>query len=270
MKLSHAASRLRTAIAELRRAIGVGSGALLGCGLVDWVIIFLNVLVFDMPQICLCLDAISLLLILFLHDTLNLAVLEEYLLLLHLYAFGTILYKMVGDPCRKNRGWHTADNRDDAIKSCVIRDRAVVNLATQWCHRNTCRWLASWANRRRVKHVNSNLNVHNFLVGWLRVSSHTLSRQSQLGKESRFLQSRLSPCLESSIRRLQESAKLLCQAARFLFWSLFYFLWLLRRLTTLGYVQSRRLALSLRIRLSAYIFGDVEQPNEKSSRTPDL
>jgi hypothetical protein len=30
MKLSHAASRLRTAIAELRRAIGVGSGALLG------------------------------------------------------------------------------------------------------------------------------------------------------------------------------------------------------------------------------------------------
>ena len=31
MKLSHAASRLRTAIAELRHAIGVGSGALLGC-----------------------------------------------------------------------------------------------------------------------------------------------------------------------------------------------------------------------------------------------
>jgi hypothetical protein len=31
MKLSHAASRLRTAIAELTRAIGVGSGALLGC-----------------------------------------------------------------------------------------------------------------------------------------------------------------------------------------------------------------------------------------------
>ena len=30
MKLSHAASRLRTAIAELRRAIGVGSGDLLG------------------------------------------------------------------------------------------------------------------------------------------------------------------------------------------------------------------------------------------------
>ena len=30
MKLSHAASRLRTAIAELRRAIGVGSGVLLG------------------------------------------------------------------------------------------------------------------------------------------------------------------------------------------------------------------------------------------------
>jgi len=122
MKLSHAASRLRTAIAELRRAIGVGSGDLLGCGLIDWVIIILNVLVFDMPQIVLCLDAISLLLIFFLHDTLNLPVLEEYLLLLHLYALGTILYKMVGDPCRKNRGWHTADNRDDAIKSCVVRD----------------------------------------------------------------------------------------------------------------------------------------------------
>jgi len=30
MKLSHAASRLRTAIAELTRTIGVGSGALLG------------------------------------------------------------------------------------------------------------------------------------------------------------------------------------------------------------------------------------------------
>ena len=101
MKLSHAASRLRTAIAELRRAIGVGSGDLLGCGLIDWVIIILNVLVFDMPQIVLCLDAISLLLIFFLHDTLNLPVLEEYLLLLHLYALGTILYKMVGDPCRR-------------------------------------------------------------------------------------------------------------------------------------------------------------------------
>ena len=40
MKLSHAASRLRTAIAELRRAIGVGSGALLG---INWwyIIIFI-------------------------------------------------------------------------------------------------------------------------------------------------------------------------------------------------------------------------------------
>ena len=32
MKLSHAASTTLTAIAELRRAIGVGSGALLGIG----------------------------------------------------------------------------------------------------------------------------------------------------------------------------------------------------------------------------------------------
>ena len=32
MKLSHAVLRMRTAIAELTRAIGVGSGALLG----DW------------------------------------------------------------------------------------------------------------------------------------------------------------------------------------------------------------------------------------------
>ena len=140
----------------------VGSGDWLGCVL-DWLIICLNVMVFDMPQIALCLDAVSLLLILFLHDTLNLPVLEEYLLLLHLYALGTILYKMLGNPCRENRGWHTADNRDDAIKSCVVRDRAVVNLAAQWCHRNTIRRLADWANRIRVKKVNSDFHAHKIL-----------------------------------------------------------------------------------------------------------
>ena len=68
----------------------VGSGDLLGCVL-DWLIICLNVMVLDIPQIVLCLDAISLLLILFFHDALNLAVLEENLLLLNLYALGTIL-----------------------------------------------------------------------------------------------------------------------------------------------------------------------------------
>jgi hypothetical protein len=42
MKLSHAASRLRTAIAELRRAIGVGFGALLGGWLITEIKIYAN------------------------------------------------------------------------------------------------------------------------------------------------------------------------------------------------------------------------------------
>ena len=137
----------------------VGSGDLLDCVL-DWLIICLNVMVLDIPQIVLCLDAISLLLILFFHDALNLAVLEENLLLLNLYALGTILYKMLGNPCRQNRGWHASDNRDDAIKSLVVRDRAVVNLATQWCHRNALRRCAGWLNVFRIKKVNSDFHTH--------------------------------------------------------------------------------------------------------------
>jgi hypothetical protein len=145
-----------------QRAVAVVSSAVLGCVL-EWLIICLNVMVFDMPQIAVCINGLTLLFILFFHDTLNLTILEENLLCLNLYALGTILYKMPGNPCRENRGWHTADNRDDAIKRCMVRDRAVVNLATQWCHRNAVRWLARWANRSRVKKVNSDFNAHKVL-----------------------------------------------------------------------------------------------------------